>query len=1335
MNNCRVFLRTMCVCALVGVLSAVASAWVGPDAYRQGAPALPALAQTTITLSPVSDADIDATEPDSNAGSSASLRVYYGGLSEEGRALVRFNLAAAVPPGAVIDAAHLELYLQSGDGADPVTLTAACLTEDWTESTVTWNTQPAAGDPTTTALVDMAVGYKSLDITEIVQAWHNVPHYGLVLSGAMEDHGRVFGSREYGAEPPRLVVTYHMPAVELLAVEDVTLDSDAPSVNLGDELTLGVGWSSDDGGEHIQRTLLRFPALDLPAGAWVGEAWLELAQVDGEGGVVARVTEDWSEYDVTWQTQPGYDRPLADPQPGETARWDVTALVNGWQLGLYPDHGLALLETAGTPGAASYSSRQGSQSPRLVIDYTLGMSSTEEFEPAPPPGLGPPSFVVDPGLVPFSDTLAPMLVGGEPITRPLAVLQAEQGRPFTFIADEVIYTPASPGALEAFLATYGGRVLREPGLPEPLPGFEGETRDIEPDPGYLIQVDPMLMNLDSLEADASALGLVGEIRLSSDAALHLLALVLHERNNDADVSLDGVGQFVADPSFPSLAFEEEPIAGGFGGFEDPINEFNHYPEMGDTTVQRTGVNRAWQYVAFANRASTGVRVAIIDGGFCLNSSGGRCTDASGRLNIDLPANFMQYDFNDDDYNASGANPMPCSGGSSCPHHGSSTTSIATANQDNRYGIAGVGSPVARPMMFKIGGDMDQCTRAIRTAVKCGAKIINMSWKIECDWACRFFSGISGYGKFKDAMSEADAAGVLTVSSAGNDDKDLSDEFFIPCVLTWNSFCVGALAENSRDRASFSNWGTCSATPLGTGGVNIWAPGSSIRVGPDLAASSNHVVSGTSLSAPFVSGAAALAWGVNPNLTHKQVRGLILNTRNAPLNSTVAPGSINVMKLVMNAGQPLWDRLGYIGYAGKAAIITETGISDLTIRPGEVDYFEYQADNYLLAQFTATYVEPLGDLYVGAHKPAMMASKVKASGTRSSTYSITSKDLCIGDQYGEEFIFYVKGVNPAVGNAYSLTVQTTLATSLGWDKNEPNDTEVMATVITAPRESAIDFLTTERIDCRNGLTLDSPTDTDFYTFTVEAADLSVTEHYTGVCVSIDADFPITATLTQGGTILETEYARYVELKYGPVQPGGYLLQVWGPTLNAYTLRVRVCNPVANERANDLKKWLEHATQPQPPKLLPDCLGGCDGLPIWLRKYVWDPATFFALEANHVLPVDQDLGFLSLELSGSPHVFALGSSVGGELNVSLGPGLGMMDAAHRTPVQAEGVYALLQDAEGNELWRVEGALDDVNLPAEMEAGQTYLLLVNGEAGTQAHLSVDLPGKRVYLPLVLR
>jgi hypothetical protein len=282
-------------------------------------------------------------------------------------------------------------------------------------------------------------------------------------------------------------------------------------------------------------------------------------------------------------------------------------------------------------------------------------------------------------------------------------------------------------------------------------------------------------------------------------------------------------------------------------------------------------------------------------------------------------------------------------------------------------------------------------------------------------------------------------------------------------------------------------------------------------------------------------------------------------------------------------------------------------------------------------------------------------------------------------------------------------------------------------------SSMDFFTADRIDCRNGLTLDSLSDTDFYTFTIASGTVSATQHYTAVCAGISADFPITVVLLQEdySHVLKTEYGKNVSLRYGPVQPGEvYQLHVKGATLNAYTMRVRVCDPQGDERAYWLEDWLKAATLPRPPKFIPDP-EDLIGLPPWLRGFPWEPSTLFALEANRVTPVAGDLHVSNMTLEGdAPRVFALGSTVEGTLNLMVGPGVpgdGL--------VEAEGVYALLQDADGNELWRVEGAQDVVEWSGGIEGGWTYLLLVNGLPGTQANLTVGLPGSSVYLPLVLR
>ena len=172
-------------------------------------------AQSSITLIAVADATLSAEQQDSNFGGATSLDVSWWDDAPAApmRALLRFNLAAAVPPEAIIDSAVLHLYLTYGSGADPVELTASCVVTDWVEAEVTWTTRPGVGEPVLTSPVGTALGTHSLDVTAIVQAWHNIPHYGLELSGpeGVTNHARTFESREAGAHPPQLEVTYHLP--------------------------------------------------------------------------------------------------------------------------------------------------------------------------------------------------------------------------------------------------------------------------------------------------------------------------------------------------------------------------------------------------------------------------------------------------------------------------------------------------------------------------------------------------------------------------------------------------------------------------------------------------------------------------------------------------------------------------------------------------------------------------------------------------------------------------------------------------------------------------------------------------------------------------------------------------------------------------------------------------------------------------------------------------------------------------------------------------------------------------------------------------------------------
>jgi len=176
---------------------------------------VPATMDPTVSLFPVADATIESAAPNTNFGHAETLSVYCGGENEIARALIRFNLAAAVPPEAIIDSARLDLFLVYGEGPERVVLTASLLTQDWDESDVTWNNQPGAAERVVEASVDTTPGLKSLDVTEIVLAWHNAPHFGLELRGPEWETAYLlfFDSREgeIPAQAPQLVVNYHLP--------------------------------------------------------------------------------------------------------------------------------------------------------------------------------------------------------------------------------------------------------------------------------------------------------------------------------------------------------------------------------------------------------------------------------------------------------------------------------------------------------------------------------------------------------------------------------------------------------------------------------------------------------------------------------------------------------------------------------------------------------------------------------------------------------------------------------------------------------------------------------------------------------------------------------------------------------------------------------------------------------------------------------------------------------------------------------------------------------------------------------------------------------------------
>lgn len=351
-----------------------------------------------------------------------------------------------------------------------------------------------------------------------------------------------------------------------------------------------------------------------------------------------------------------------------------------------------------------------------------------------------------------------------------------------------------------------------------------------------------------------------------------------------------------EPNVVRRAFGERGQSGGVSVFSqsgDPLlwDQWGYY-DIGAQLIN-------------APATSTGVTVAVIDTGVDYTHP-----DLAGKV-------IKGYDYVNAD-----TDPMDDYG------HGTHVAGIIAAKANNNYGIAGV-SWNTKILAMKVldstgyGNDYDVSLAIYAAANNSSVKVINMSlggtYSVTEDDAVNY--AISTKGK-------------LVVAAAGNDDTSDPTNAY-PAALT--QYYQGILAVAAHDQAHcqaaedqgdpFSNYGTW---------VSISAPGYQIisTVPPylDPMASGFAVMDGTSMAAPHVSGAAALAWQQYPSYSNVQIANLITSTASTldPLNadgtcwpSGTAFGRLHVLEMLEQEYYQVCDNKGTIyGYAFDA----ETGIA-------------------------------------------------------------------------------------------------------------------------------------------------------------------------------------------------------------------------------------------------------------------------------------------------------------------------------------------------------------------------------------------------------------------------
>jgi hypothetical protein len=467
-----------------------------------------------------------------------------------------------------------------------------------------------------------------------------------------------------------------------------------------------------------------------------------------------------------------------------------------------------------------------------------------------------------------------------PISAPVAgssfsSVKSASGAQADFIADELILGAPNRAAADAFVLRIGGSIQEVFGEPSSV-GL------------YRVKISTPKGNVADLVAQLkrNSPRVRDDLTFSSDQAASLVALVAGENGQSGlTVNLNWVMQPLAEQS---TATATEPPA----PYTPNAREWPYMRNGGPLDV---GVVGAWTRLKGSGNRT---KVAVFDGGF--------------RKSSDLPADTVVAP--SDAYGR--ANKANC-GNNPCQWHGLQTSTVLGGIEDNNLGVAGSAGRYASLRLVASPTNVTNFFEflwALGKSIYLDYRVFNISANFDVP-ASLAWAAEGVWLVLRTAIDLIPGSTIpLIVASAGNNGLDVDRESCDPIfgAICWESvavvpcefdrvLCVGGTnGWASRDaRHPSSAYGSDDESDS----VDIFAPYQFWT----LAANENNLDSnavkngqGTSFSAPFVSGVAAMVMAANPNLDGNQVRDIILRTAH--------PAGGQVRRFV-NADAAVKDALG------------------------------------------------------------------------------------------------------------------------------------------------------------------------------------------------------------------------------------------------------------------------------------------------------------------------------------------------------------------------------------------------------------------------------------------